>query len=145
MFRHVLSNQMGTLFALTAPPWYCFVPHYHAKPVIVSVAPEAFCLSFSFFSFYLSVVDMECYISFRCTTWWFDKFIHYAVLTTSVATICPITSLLQYHWLFLVLWFLFLWLTHSITGGLYLSLPFTNFAQILLPSLWQPSVCSLYL
>ena len=32
------------------------------------------------FSFYWSLVDTECFISFRCTIQWFNKSVHYAVL-----------------------------------------------------------------
>ena len=49
--------------------------------------------------YYLSIVDTQCYIGFRHTTLWFNKCVHYALLTTSVAAICSHTSL-QYHWLY---------------------------------------------
>ena len=60
---------------------------------------------------------------------WFNISIHSAMLSTSVATICHHTTLL-------LLCFLFLWLIHSITGSLYLPLPFTHFAH---PSTPNPS------
>ena len=52
------------------------------------------------FFFYLTIVDTWCYISLRCTTSWFNRSVCYAMLTTSVATICHHTTLLQYHWLY---------------------------------------------
>ena len=52
------------------------------------------------------------------------------MLTTSIVTICHHTMLLQCHWLYsLCLCLLFSWFIHSITGGLYLPLPFTRFAH----------------
>ena len=50
--------------------------------------------------FYLSVVDTKCFIGFRCVTQRFNKSIHYAMVTTSVATICHHTELLEYHSLY---------------------------------------------
>ena len=88
------------------------------------------------------MVDIQCYIGFRCTTLWFNNFMHCAIFTTSVATIWPHTSLLNindsilyilFPWL-LFQWLLFPWLTYFITGNLYLPLPFTHFAQSLLYS-----------
>ena len=44
--------------------------------------------SFSFSLFYWSIVDIQDYISFRCTTEWFDYSMHYTMLpTVSVVTI----------------------------------------------------------
>ena len=89
----------------------------------------------SFFMFFC-VVDTKCYISFRCTTWWFyNSIIHcyahkcsshlstYNAITIPL-TICPMLYLSS------------LWFTHSITGSLYPSLLFTHFAHSpdLLPS-----------
>lgn len=48
----------------------------------------------------LSVVDTRYYISFRCTTWWFNLSVCYVMLTPSVAIICHHPVLLQYHWLY---------------------------------------------
>ena len=47
--------------------------------------------------------------------------------------------------IFSMLCLLFLWLIHSITGNLYLPLPFTHIGYPPPPSSWQPSICSLYL
>ena len=44
----------------------------------------------------LSIVDTQCYITFRCTAEWFDNSRRYAVLT-SVAIVCDNTSPLKYH------------------------------------------------
>lgn len=38
--------------------------------------------------YFYFLADTLRYISFRYTTYWFDKFIHYAAFTTSAATIC---------------------------------------------------------
>ena len=94
-----------------------------------------------------SIVDLQCYVSFRCTTLWFSKFICYAMLTTSVTTVHHYTMLLLFHWLyFLCCTFyscdLFI---HPILGCLYLPLPFKYFAHSSPLHLWQPPVCSLYL
>lgn len=35
--------------------------------------------------FYWSIVYTQCYVSLRCTTWWFNKSLCHAMLTTSVA------------------------------------------------------------
>ena len=40
----------------------------------------------------------QCYISFKCTTQHFNFSIPYAMLTTSIATICHHTTLLLYLW-----------------------------------------------
>lgn len=60
------------------------------------------CFLFNFLIFelcYIEYVTWVCYITFRYTIELFDTFIHYA-LFTSVAPICPITSPLQYRWLY---------------------------------------------
>ena len=46
---------------------------------------------------------------------------------------------------FPMLYHLFPWLIHSITGGLQLLLTFPHIAHPSPPPLWQPSTCSLYL
>lgn len=59
------------------------------------------CLHFYYLYFYYwNIVDMWCYISSRCITYWFSNFIPYSMLTTiSVVTICLQKMLLQ-HWLY---------------------------------------------
>ena len=47
-----------------------------------------------------SIVDTECYISFRRTTDSLDKSLCYAMLTAAVATICHHRTLLRYRWLY---------------------------------------------
>ena len=45
-----------------------------------------------------SIADTQCYIHFRCTTFWFDDSIcHHSVLTVRVVPICQDTVLLQYY------------------------------------------------
>ena len=77
----------------------------------------------------LSIVHTQCYISFRCTTQWFNKSICYATFTTSVATNCHHAVLLQYHWPYSLCCVFILTTYHFITGSLYLLLPLTHFAH----------------
>lgn len=86
-----------------------------------------FCLNFN-----VSIIDTQRYVSFRCTAWWFDKFMHDAVPATHghhksqhVVTV-SLTA-------FLMLCFSFPWLTHSVTGGLCLPLPWAPFTHPSIP------------
>ena len=85
------------------------------------------------------------YISFRCTTSWFNFFIYYVMVTASVITICHLKMLLWYHWLYSLCCALYScdlfhnWKPTSSTS-FHPSSPFS-----LPPSLWELSVCSLYL
>ena len=73
-----------------------------AKPELVLVAESKHIESLTYFSkmFYFSIVSTKCYISFRCTTYRFNFFICYTVLSISVPTICHHTTLLQHLWLY---------------------------------------------
>ena len=65
--------------------------------------------------FYWSIVDTQCYISFSGTQHSDSTTLDYAVLTTSIDTVCHHTTLLKHHWLYsLCCTFLSLWLFHSI-------------------------------
>ena len=39
---------------------------------------------------YLLIKGTQCFFSFRCTIRWLHKFVSYGMLTTAVATICPL-------------------------------------------------------
>ena len=40
-----------------------------------------------------NTVDIWYYVSFRCTKWWFDIYIHYEmIIRTTLVTICPHTN-----------------------------------------------------
>lgn len=43
-----------------------------------------------FFIYYWSRVDIQCFIGFKCITWWFDSSIQYAMLTP-VSVVTPVT------------------------------------------------------
>lgn len=94
--------------------------------------------------FHLSIVDIKCYISFRCTTQKFRNPIHYTMLTTSITTICPHILLLQYHITYAMTFILVTYSFHNwkLLFPTHLH-PFCPFPQSLL--LWKPSGCSLYL
>ena len=55
--------------------------------------------SLFFCTYNWSIVDIQCVISFRCTTLWLDISVYYAVLM-SIATISYYAVLLQDHWLY---------------------------------------------
>ena len=64
-----------------------------------------------------SRIDIPHYSSFRCTTQWFDIYIHYEMMTTiSLVTICLHIKLLQYHWLYPLGCTLYPYDTYFITG-----------------------------
>ena len=56
------------------------------------------------FTFYLSISDLQYYISFRCATYWFDIFIYYKmVIMIGLVTIyifCTIYCTKLYYWLY---------------------------------------------
>ena len=90
------SKWKGVLFVFQLS-WQVIDPCVQNKPVSKGRKTDqhacVFYFSFDCFKFlYLGVVDTQCYISFRCTTQWFNLTIHYAVLMTSVATICRHTQ-----------------------------------------------------
>lgn len=58
-----------------------------------------FLSSISLFLKIWNVVDIQYYVSFRCTTCWCDFRIHYEMMTIlRLVTICPHMKLLQYYW-----------------------------------------------
>ena len=98
---------------------------------------------FLFLPFYVSRVDTQCYLSFRCTRELFYFSIHYTMLTQSVATIYHHTALLQYHWLYSLCCPFYprdLFISQLETCISSLFHPFCPFP----PPLWQPLVCFLY-
>jgi len=57
-------------------------------------------LVFFFFFYYWSIIDIQCYITFRCIAYWFNNSVHYLVITMiSVITIC-LTIQCFYYWLY---------------------------------------------
>ena len=62
------------------------------------------------FFFDWSMINLQHYISFRYTTYWFNIFVHYKMNPTiSLLTICHHTKLLQYYWLYSLCYTLHLW------------------------------------
>ena len=70
--------------------------------------PVPFCLfffssflpSFLFLTFNWNIVDVQYYVSFRCTVSLFNIFTHYVMITT-----CPHTKSLQYSWTLCCTWY----------------------------------------
>ena len=86
---------------------------------------------FSFQFSCLSIVDTQCYVGFKYTTYWFNSSTGYAVFTISVATICHHATVLQYHWLYsLFCAFHFLDLMHLIARSLYVLFTVTRFVHL---------------
>lgn len=74
--------------------------------------------------FYLNTIDTWSYISFMCTTWWFNFCMWYAVCTPQCSYhLSPNTTITVSSILFPVLCFLFSWLTHSPKACISLSPP----------------------
>lgn len=96
---------------------------------------------FIYFSFWVQL--MQCHISFRCITGWFNIFIDYTELTESAL---PSVTILCYNSIIdsIMLCPSSPWLTHSKTGSLCLRLFFPIWLLPLSPPLWQSAVCSLY-
>lgn len=84
-------------------------------------------------------------MSFRRMTWRFNISIHYALLTASIGTTCHHTVLLKYYWLYSLFCafhphdLLFPQTEACIS---YCSSPILPI--LLLPSQWQPTICSLF-
>ena len=102
-------------------------------------------------SFYVYLIEFflkyswQYYVSFKCTTSWFDICIHYEMITmVSLVTICPHKKLLQFYWPYSLCCIL-----HLSTYLLYnwKSVPFNPLHLFYphAPPFWQPPICSLYL
>ena len=81
---------------------------------------------------FFCIIDTQCYISFRCTTW-FNNFICYSHQKYSY-DLSPYNTIMTLLAIFLMLDLSSPWLSHSITGSLFLPIPFTNFAHPLTSS-----------
>lgn len=89
------------------------------------------------------MVDTQCYISFRRTTWWLNFSIHYAMFHRKCSyclSPCNTIPLTPFHMLYLS----FLWLTYSITRGLHRPL-LTHSDHPSGPLSSGNSVCSLFI
>ena len=82
---------------------------------------------------FLSTVDTQCYITFRCTTviqhlYTLCCYTHRCSCYLSLCNTITISLLI-----FPMLCLLFLWFIHSVTGSLYVPFPFTYFAYTPFP------------
>ena len=118
--------------------------HVTAKPYFCFLLGKAVPLFLKLF-YFLIIVDIQYYISFRCTTEWLDIYITYKVI--SLLRLVPIwhhTQLLQYCWLYFLCCTLhphdcfYFWPFYIV----FLS-PFSPILPTS-PSIWQTSIYSLY-
>ena len=127
-----------------------YLPHVLTFFITTMFLPSVMFLVIKFIFYLVNIASLAALwllvtFYFRCTTQWFDRVICYAIFTTSVAIICLITSLLQYHWLY-SLCSAFVSLTYSFCNWRYVSSsPLHPFYPLPKPlPLWQPSVLCIY-
>lgn len=135
--------------------WHHF-PHFQVQPVIWLVNHKLLLVNHKLllnqtssnrqvwsrpFFFFFSVELTQRYVIFRCTTWWFNFSLPCALLTTSGAPICHTQ---RYYDSIDCIHYVLLPVTYAIQcvppTPLYLFCPSSH-----CPSLWKPSLCSLYL
>ena len=96
--------------------------------------------------FYCSIVDIQYFTSFRCTTQWFNIYMHCElIITISLVTICHHTKLRHNYWLYSLCCTLHLCDLFYKWECVPLNLLHLFFQSPHPPSLWLPPVCSLYL
>lgn len=89
--------------------------------------------------FYWSMIDTQLYC-FRYTTWFNNSVLWYTCHKCGYL-LSPYNTIIISLTVFLMLYPLSLWLSHSITRGLFLPLAFTYFVHSPTPPpLWQPPV-----
>ena len=93
---------------------------------------------------------VQYYVSFRCTTQWFDICMCYKKINM-MSNNCLLPYKVIYYYIlssmFLMLYVSSPWLTYFIAGGLYYwsHSPISHTLSQFFPLLWQTSICCLYL
>lgn len=90
--------------------------------------------NFFIFFFNLSIADAQCYLSFRCPAEWFSHSVLCCARHKWGSCLSPCNAVPVPSSMFPRLCLSSPWLLHSITGSLYLPVPFTHFAALSTPS-----------